>query len=268
MPELPEVEFAAHRLREAVVGHTIALVTVFHASQRRSLPAAAQRALAGERVVSVERRAKIQLVQLGSGAVLEVHFRMNGDWDIGTAADEPRRHERVRIETTGGGRVSLMDSRALSVVTLHLVGTFVPPDLGPEPLEDGFTAEVLREALQRRNGPIKPVLLNQKVVAGIGNIYASEALWESRIHPVSPASSLSRARVARLRDAIQLVLTDSRPGRYYAPRPTDETAGADEAESWRVYDREGEPCPRCGGRITRLVQAGRSTFCCTRCQRR
>ncbi len=245
MPELPEVEYAATRLRDAVLGHTIASVTVLHASQRRGLPAAAQKKLVGQCIDAIERRAKIQLIRLASGAVLEVHFRMNGDWDIGRESDEAPRHERIRIVTSEGVRVSLVDGRALSVVKLHAAGKFTPPDVGPEPLDDSFTPELLFDALRKKRGPIKPVLLDQRVLAGIGNIYASEALWESRIHPAAVANTLGKAR----------------PGRYYAPQP-------DDAEhAWKVYDREGEPCARCQSRITRLVQAGRSTFYCRRCQR-
>ncbi len=268
MPELPEVEYAARRLREAVLGHTIARVRVHHASQRRGLPEAAQRATEGLTIDRVERRAKIQLLHLGNGAVLEVHFRMTGDWEFSPLAADPPRHERVSFDTTAGVRVSLVDSRAFSVVRLHPPGTFVLPPLGPEPLEEAFTPTVLRQALARRRGAIKSVLLDQHVVAGVGNIYAAEALWEARIHPAAVANTLSVARVTRLRDAIQLVLRTAPTGRYYA-REFAEAAHAviDEREIWRVYGREGCACRRCGFRVARIVQGARSTFYCSRCQR-
>jgi formamidopyrimidine-DNA glycosylase len=159
-------------------------------------------------------------------------------------------------------RVSLVDSRALGVVRLHAPGTFVLPAIGPEPLTDDFTADGFRTALARRSGPIKPALLDQKLVAGVGNIYASEALWEARIHPATAANTLSRERVTRLRDAIRHVLETAPTERYYGRDDVDES------EIWRVYGRDGEPCRRCGATLKRLPQAGRSTFYCPRCQRR
>jgi formamidopyrimidine-DNA glycosylase len=261
MPELPEVEFAAQRLREAVLGHTLARAEALHASQAKHFPPSAQRAVAGQVIARIDRRAKVQLLHLGNGAVLEIHFRMTGDWEFTLVADAPPRLERVRFETVEGTRISLVDGRALSVVKLHAPGTFTPPDVGPEPLTDDFTVEGFREALARRRAPIKPVLLDQHVVAGVGNIYASEALWEARIHPETPATTLSRVRLTRLRDAIRHVLETAPTGRYYA---RDEV---NEREIWRVYGKEGDACRRCGSRIVRMTQAGRSTYWCRRCQR-
>jgi len=262
MPELPEVEFAAKRLRDAVAGRVIARLEPLHRSQQKYLPETARRAAEGLTIARVERRAKIQLVHLHDGAILEVHFRMTGDWEFSRVGDDPPRYERVRLETADGVRVSLVDSRAFSVVRLHEPGAFVLPVIGPEPLTDDFTAEGFRTALARRSGPIKPVLLDQKLVAGVGNIYASEALWEARIHPAAAANSLSRERVARLRDAIRLVLDTAPTERYY------DREDVNEHDIWRVYGRDGEPCRRCGATLKRLPQAGRSTFYCSRCQRR
>lgn len=264
MPELPEVEDAARRLRTALVGRTIANVDVLHASQRRALPDAQRARLAGERVVSVTRRAKLQLVELASGGTIEVHFRMNGDWDLGRASDAPPAHERVRFTLDDGSRVSLVDSRALCVVKFHEPGALALPTLGPEPLDPSFDADALLASLARRRGPIKPTLLDQRVVAGLGNIYAAEALWEARIDPRAPADRISRARVARLVDAIRTVLQRAPAGRYYE---TDTGRSNAEDEAWRVYGREGEPCRRCDSSIRRITQAGRSTFYCGRCQR-
>lgn len=213
--------------------------------------------------MAVVRRAKLQLLALNDGRVIEVHFRMNGDWAMWTDADESPRHERVRFTFTDGSHVSLVDSRALCVVRVHEADDFIEPDLGPEPLDDSWDADALRAALAIRKGPIKPVLLDQQVVAGLGNIYAAESLWEARIDPRTPASQLSKARVARLRDAIQSVLRRAPAGRYYAAEGTG--SNSDDGD-WRVYGREGQPCPRCGRTIVRLVQAGRSTFMCPGCQ--
>jgi len=265
MPELPEVEDAAQRLRIAAVGRTLLGMTPLHPAQRRSLSVASCRALAGVRVVRVTRRAKLQLVEFDSGHVLEVHFRMTGDWTMSTDADPAPQHERVRFDFTDGSRVSLVDGRALSVLRIHAPGAFVLPDFGPEPLDEEWTADAFRAALAPRRGPIKPLLLDQRVLSGIGNIYAAESLWESRIDPRTPASKLSKARVTRLHEAVRAVLRRAPAGRYYESGGSMRAASEDEA--WRVYGKEGEPCRRCGKTIKRLVQAGRSTFWCSGCQK-
>ena len=267
MPELPEVEHAAGRLRSAMVGRVIVAAETFHRSTAQSLTPQSIRRLIGQPVVSVDRRAKIQLVSLGDGQLLEVHFRMTGDWEFGQSDDPTQPLERARFALDDGTRVSFIDGRAFGVLRLHAAGTFSLPPLGPEPLETAFDAKLLRGLLASRRGPIKPVLLDQRVVAGLGNIYAAEALWEARISPASAANSLGPARVSRLRDAIQLVLRDAPVGRYYARDDVDGNMAPSDDEHWRVYGREGQQCRRCDGRIVRIVQAGRSTFYCRRCQR-
>jgi len=260
MPELPEVEDAARRLRAAVLNRTIVSARALHPSTARSLTDDACRRLVGQRVVSVDRRAKLQVVRFADDRVLEVHLRMTGDWDIGRDNDPPPQYERARFTCDDGTRISFVDSRAFGVLTVHNPGTFILPAYGPEPLNDAFTATVLMTALHTRRGPIKPVLLDQQVIAGLGNIYAAEALWEARIRPDTPSNRIALLRVARLREAIRLVLNQAPSTRYYERAERVE-------ESWRVYDREGEPCLRCGKTIMRIVQAGRSTFYCRRCQR-
>ena len=270
MPELPEVEHAARRLREVVVGHTIVTARALHPATARSLTASTCRKLVGRVILSVERRAKVQLVGLDDGCLLAVHLRMTGDWDLGLATDPAPAYERARLTLANGRRVSFVDSRALGVLTLHAPGTFPRASFGPEPLDVSFTADVLAKALSTRRGPIKTVLLEQRVVAGLGNIYAVEALWVARISPVAIASRLSRTRIERLRDAIVQVLRDATGARYY---DRDEHAlGTTKAtpshvEPWRVYDRAGQACARCGGLVSRIVQGGRGTFFCRRCQR-
>ncbi|MEQ1691259.1 MAG: bifunctional DNA-formamidopyrimidine glycosylase/DNA-(apurinic or apyrimidinic site) lyase [Gemmatimonas sp.] len=263
MPELPEVEHAARQLRQAAVGRTIARVQALHPSLARSLTPAACRRLVGRQITEVTRRAKMQLVTLDDGHVLEVHFRMTGDWAFGRDGDPPPPQERARFTLTDGTRISLTDARALGVLRLHPPGALQLPVLGPEPLDDGFTVDALREALASRRAPIKPTMLDQRVVAGLGNIYAVEALWVARVHPTRVAASLSRARVAALRDAIREVLNAATVGRYYARDGADR---ADES-AWRVYGREGEACSRCARPIRRITQSGRSTYYCGACQR-
>ena len=262
MPELPEVEAAAERLRTVAVGQTIAEVRPTHPSLRKQLPTGARRALVGRQIDRVERRAKIQLLHLDDGSLLEVHFRMTGDWAFTRSTDPSPAHARLQLELRSGMVVHLVDSRALAVVRRYAPGTWQPPLLGPEPLTHDFTVEGFAAALATRRAPIKTVLLDQHVVAGVGNIYAAEALWVARIHPATPAQALSRVCVTRLREAIREVLGSAPAGRYYA---RDGEAAVD---AWRVYDAEGAPCSRCGTRIVRLVQSGRSSYCCPRCQRR
>jgi formamidopyrimidine-DNA glycosylase len=257
VPEQPEVEQAARRLRAALVGRRLRAVEPLHQALARRLPPDDTASLAGRTVVGVERRGKHQLLRLDDGRALHVHFRMAGDWVLGREGEPLPPHSRLVLTCDDGTRVVLADPRALASAELLAGGVGLPP-LGPEADDPALTATVLREVLAHRRGPIKPVLLDQRVVAGVGNIYAAEALWHARINPRAVASSLSAGRVARLLDGIRTALE---AGARAATRYTD--GGAPLA----VYGREGEPCLRCGTTIRRIVQAARSTYFCPRCQR-
>lgn len=258
MPELPEVEYAAERLRRIALHKTLNNVESLHPAFQKRLPGASATRLHGRTLVDVRRRAKIQLLTFDDGQVLEVHFRMTGDWEFGDIGDPLPPYERLRLVFTDGTRVSLVDSRALAVVVRHDAGALLLPNIGPEPLTDALTPPVLAATLRPRRAPIKQLLLDQRVIAGIGNIYASEALWEARIHPTTPGNTLSLTRITRLIDAIRVVLQRAHGERYGTP----------EDVAFRVYDREGEPCTRHPHiRIRRLVQGARSTYYCARCQR-
>ena len=189
-----------------------------------------------------------------------VHFRMTGDWLIEASGTQMPNFARVVIDLDDGARVALVDPRALSTVTLHRAGAESLPTLGPDAADPAVSVEVFAEALARRRVAIKVALLDQRVLAGVGNIYAAEALWVARIDPRAVASSLTRARQRRLLDAIRSVLdkAEHSTGRY-----RENGAGR-----FEVYDRESLPCSRCGTSIKRIVQAGRSTYFCPRCQRR
>lgn len=271
MPELPEVERAARLLRTAVLGRTVHSVVTLHPSAARQLPPSVAATLTGRVISGVERRAKYQLLHLDDGRVIEVHFKMTGDWAIGPATLPAPALERVRLLTTDGTRVSLVDGRAFAVVRVHAAGAVFLPPLGPEPLDAEWSGDLLRAALVRKRGPIKPALLDQRVVAGLGNIYAAEALWEAAIHPNTRANRLSLTRARRLADAARLVLERAPDARYYGQRSTDDghayAIGDGGDERWCVYDREGKPCQRCDGTVRRIEQAGRSTYYCARCQR-
>jgi formamidopyrimidine-DNA glycosylase len=254
MPELPEVEEARTRLAKAAEGKTIARLRLLHPALAKRITAGKLRGLKGRRIVRVERRGKHQLLHLDDGRTIAVHFRMNGDWEIGKVSDEEPRHTRASLELENGTRVALTDMRALSTVELFDEGEGDGVlALGPEPTDPAFNADTLGVSLARRSGEIKPALLDQKMVAGIGNIYASEALWLAKISPKAKAASLSAHRRDKLVGAIREVLAEAPAGRYQEKRETSR---------WNVYDREGEKCPRCGATIKRIVQAGRSTYYC------
>lgn len=256
MPELPEVERAARTLRAAVAGKTIARIAVLHPALRRRVSAAQLRRLRGATVAGVERRGKHQLLRLEDGSVVHVHFRMTGDWHIGTTALPLPRFARAVIELSDGTRAVLDDPRALSTLVVHRPGAFPDLGLGPEPGDRALTATTLHAAFANRRGPIKPVLLDQRVIAGLGNIYAAEALWHARISPTARASGLTQPRLRSLLAAVRKVIDRATGARY--------RDGS--ASRLNVYDRAGRPCRRCGSAIERIVQAGRSTYYCPECQ--
>src|SRR5919201_1186564 len=242
MPELPEVERAARALSKAALGKTIATVRALHPSQKKRLPTASARRIRGRRIESIERRGKHQLLKLDSGDTIVVHFRMNGDWEIGSTSEPLNRFARAIIELTDGTRISLVDRRALSTIRIDREGSSSLPKLGREASDPALDAAYLAGVLQRRKIAIKPAIMDQAVLAGLGNIYAAEALWESQIDPRSPSSSVSSETLARLVDAIRLVLSprNRRPGRYSELRNRGR---------FMVYDREGQECHRCRGTI-------------------
>jgi len=259
VPELPEIAAAVEQLAQAIAGKTVLRLEVLHAAIARKMPRPAAASLAGIVVAGVARRGKHQVIRLGDGRVIVAHFRLNGEWEVGRHDDPVPRFARAVLAMDDGTRVVLVDSRALSSLVLAATAEQVLPRMGPEADDPSFTADTLGEALKKRRGPIKPALLDQRVVAGLGNIYAAEALWLAKISPFTPASKLGPARRARLVNAIRDVLRRAPSGRYWM---------SDRVTNWRVYDREGQKCKRCGGRIKRSAQAGRSTFHCPSCQKR
>jgi formamidopyrimidine-DNA glycosylase len=235
-------------------------VRTHHPVARRALPDDVAIALAERRVVGVERVGKHQLLALDDGSVLHAHFRMNGDWHTGPADAPLPPYARVSFVLDDGTAVALVDSRALATVEWRPAGT-PRPALGPDAIAPEFDAAALGGALRGRRVAIKPALLDQAVVAGVGNIYASEALWRAGIDPRVVSGRIGPARLARIVDAVRATLADALAdaGRYQ-----DGQALA----RLNVYDREGAPCRRCAGPVRRVVQAGRSTYFCPRCQRR
>jgi len=256
MPELPEVEAALEFLRTRARGRTIVRVRLLHPSLERRLKPSQLRALVGARITRVERRGKHQLLHLDDGRVLHAHFRMNGDWMLLDTADPLPRFARAVIEFDDATSLIFVDSRALGTIDLHPAGVELDLGLGPDAADAEWTADQLASELARRRGPIKPALLDQRLVAGLGNIYAAESLWRARISPFMRCDAIPRARVVALRKAIAAVLRRATGSRY----TDDDTVTLD------VYDREGLPCRRCRTPIERAVQAGRSTYFCPSCQ--
>jgi formamidopyrimidine-DNA glycosylase len=250
MPELPEVESAVRILRAVAEGRTIVRARVLHQSLRARVAPARLRSLVGARVSRVERRGKHQLMHLEDGRALHAHFRMTGDWHVDRATAAAPRFARAVVELDDGARVWLVDPRALSTLDIRDHGTAFDLRLGPEATDPRLRASDLAPAFARRRGAIKPVLLDQTLIAGIGNIYAAEALWHARIDPRAAAASLSHAELARLLAAIRSVMRRALSG----------------AIRFAVYDREGLSCRRCRTPIARVVQAGRSTYFCPGCQ--
>ena len=206
------------------------------------------------------RVAKWQELSFAGGDVLIVHFRMTGDWAV-TTRDEAPRHARARFAFSGGVHVWLVDPRVLARVQLRVAGAEPSRTrTGPDALDPTLDAATLRPRFATRRAPIKQVLLDQTVIAGVGNIYAAEALWHARIDPRTPAQQLSALRLSRLIEGIrwtmELALSDQ--GRHQYRTAMDRLA---------VYDREGESCVRCTTPIARITQGQRSTYFCRRCQR-
>jgi len=269
MPELPEVETTVRGLARFLDGEPIARVVLNRAGLRRPFPDGLVQALTGARVTGLGRRAKYGLIHTDRGQTMVFHLGMSGRWRIDPDAAD--KHDHLVLETGAGHVLALNDARRFGSV--DLIDTDGLPAwpafaaLGPEPLEDAFSPAHLAAAFAGRAAPVKPLLLDQRIVAGLGNIYVCEALHRARIRPEKAAGKVTRPAIARLVPAIKAVLAESIEAggstiRDYA-QPNGELGYF--ATSWRVYGREGAACG-CGGAVTRLVQGGRSTFWCPKCQ--
>ena len=270
IPELPEVETVRRELEPWLTGRVIL------AARRVEAPpgpkyAGLERA-EGQSVRAVTRRGKFLILPLGDGDELVIHLGMTG---VITPV-EPGKHLRVKLELDGGERPVLYfrDPRRFGRFLVVAAGDYrsLPTlrALGPEPLSEDFTVAGFRAALRRSSALIKSYLLAQKPVAGVGNIYADEALWRVRIHPLTPAKQIAGSRVAALRDAIRRVLAESLAAQGTTLndyRTVDGEVGT-YGEALAVYGHAGEPCPRCGSEIGKITVGGRGSHFCPRCQRR
>ncbi|MEW8978132.1 MAG: bifunctional DNA-formamidopyrimidine glycosylase/DNA-(apurinic or apyrimidinic site) lyase [Symbiobacterium sp.] len=272
MPELPEVETVRRTLYPHVVGREIRRVEILTPRQiYYPDPDTFKAELEGARFTDIERRGKYLLFRLGP-ALLVAHLRMSGHLYI-SAPERPReKHLHVVFHLDDGSELRYADQRKFG--GFHLVGPDgrgLPPGLmhlGPEPLSDEFTVERLAAALSGRRTPVKAALLNQELVAGLGNIYADEALFCARIHPARPAGSLTAAEVERLHGCIRRVLERAvaKRGTTFSLYRDGEGNEGDMYDELQVFDRAGQPCPVCGTPIEKVTVAQRGTHFCPRCQ--
>ena len=271
MPELPEVETTVRGLVPVLEGRRLARVEAKRADLRRAFPPDLRQRLTGATVTGLGRRAKYGLIETDRGDTLVFHLGMSGRWRIDPAELGP--HDHLLLETDAGRTLSLNDPRRFGSVDLVRTDTRASwpafAAMGPEPLGAAFTADYLLAALGGRSAPIKAMLLDQRIVAGLGNIYVCEALHLAKIAPGRAAGRISRDRLERLVAGIKTILLAAIDAggstlRDYA-RPSGELGYF--SKQWRVYGREGEPCPVCATPIRRRSDSGRSTFFCPRCQR-
>jgi formamidopyrimidine-DNA glycosylase len=272
VPELPEVETIARGLASTVTGKTIVAAKVTHA--KSVVPADAARfvrSVAGERIEAVGRRGKFVVARLASGRSLVVHLRMTGRLIVQPAGTtDPYPYTRVRLGFADRTSLAFADVRKFGRMRLVDAGEDWDAELGDEPLDEAFTAARFGELLRGRTTPIKAFLLDQRHIAGVGNIYACEALWEAKIRPTQAAGALSRERQRRLHGTLRSVL--------WRAIGMGGTSARDyvDAEGMRggfqnelaIYGRAGEACPRCSGPIVRTVLGQRGTWWCRTCQRR
>jgi len=274
MPELPEVETVARSLRPQLVGRRFGASVV---SWKRTLggltEAAFAQAIEGARVSAVGRRAKWIVIDLERGreraGSVCVHLRMTGRLQIDAEGEPPGPWERVRVALDDGRQLRFVDPRKFGRVRFAEDSASVLGELGPEPLGDEFTLEWFEEALRARRRQLKPLLLDQTFIAGLGNIYVDETLHRAGLHPLARAERLRGAQVAALRKAIRAVLTAAieREGSSFDSfYRTPEGRPGSYQHLFRVYGREGEPCRHCRTLIRRFVVGQRGTFICPKCQ--
>ena len=273
MPELPEVETVRASLEPMLVGRRFERVEITDPRVTRPLdPHEVAIELQGETVEAVERRGKYLVLRFGSGRVLLIHLRMTGSLlhsRNGALEDDPYRRAVVNLDD--GSDVMYRDVRRFGTWLLLEPEEEVPylmERLGEEPLGKRFTPAALAARLRNRRAPIKAALLDQRAAAGLGNIYADEALWRAKIHPLRPAGSLTDEEVRRLNRAIKAALRAgiARQGTTLRNYRTPTGARGSMQDELRVYGREGEPCPRCGTAITKTRAGGRGTWFCPNCQ--
>jgi len=273
VPELPEVETIRRQLEPEITGRRILVARILDERWTRPTPPAdVERAIAGRTIESVERRGKYLLLRLEGGVTLAMHLRMTGNLLLHDGAADPP-YLRAQLEIDGDRRLLFTDARRFGhavVLQDEELDEYFAARLGVEPLSDSLTAEELCRRAAGRRAPLKSFLLNQLGVAGIGNIYADEALHRAELHPLSPAGSMKPEHCERLRVGIVEALE---AGLAHGGSSIDDYRDSrgeqgSMQDEFLVHTREGKPCPRCGEAIRRIVVGGRSTYFCPSCQKR
>lgn len=274
MPELPEIEVLRRSLEPHLVGDRIEKVEVFNPTLREPVKGRElARRVVGRRVAGLRRRSKYLLIDLEGGSTLVVHLGMSGRLTLVPAGTPPEDHEHVVFTLRSRRRLRLRDPRRFGLVFAAATARLEKDPhfsvLGIEPLEEGFGGKVLRALARGRRGPVKSFLMDARLVVGIGNIYATEALHRAGIHPARSVARISEDRWERLAAAVTAVLRQAiaQGGTTLNDFADGEGRSGYFQVSLAAYDREGEPCFTCGEPIRRLVQSGRSTYYCPRCQR-
>ena len=271
MPELPEVETVVRDLRTPLTGRTITSVVItWSGCLRAPDPVTFVQKATGRRVTGVDRRGKWVVIELGGKLALLAHLRMTGQLVLEPADSPDDKYARLILGLDNGQRLRFSDMRKFGRWILTDDAEGVLGDLGPEPLATDFSVDAFATMLAQRRGRIKPLLLNQRFLAGMGNIYVNEALWRAGIHPLRPANSLSPEEVAALHRAVRAVLqaaigeggTTLENGNF---RRADGGTGGF-AGQLLVYGREGEACVACGQPVERITVGQRGTFLCPCCQ--
>jgi formamidopyrimidine-DNA glycosylase len=273
MPELPEVETVRTKIAPALEGRRLERVEIFDPRLTRPHdPTEIARRLEGERVAVVERRGKYVVVRFESGRVLLIHLRMTGSLLYAPGGvGRPDAYGRAVVTLDNGSDVVYRDVRRFGTWLLLEPGedeSYLAERLGEEPLLGGFTAAALAARLAGRRAPVKAALLDQRTVAGLGNIYADEALWRARIHPLRPAGSLDPRDVRALHRGIRgaLELGIARQGATLSDYRTPDGERGSMQEEFKVYGRADRPCPRCRTPIAKTRAGGRGTWFCPGCQ--
>ena len=281
MPELPEVETVRRGLERHLKGKTLLKVTTRREGLRFPFPSNLERALQGRKVLAIERRAKYLLIRLSDGLTLLGHLGMTGSFVFATETPyQPKRHDHVLFELSGGALMVYNDPRRFGVIDVLKTSEEsthrLLHHLGPEPLGGAWTPAVFCETIRNKRGAIKTTILNQKVVVGVGNIYACEALFMSRISPLKPAGEVAgpsgvSPQARRLVESITSVLATAIAAGGSTLKDFQDVEGNAGyfTQQFQVYDRQGQSCKLagCSSTIERMVQGGRSTFYCPTCQK-
>ncbi len=265
MPELPEVETVVRGLRGPLVGRTFTAVTVLWPNAIKTPIPELQQRLPGQRIEAITRRAKYLQFHLSGGDTLFIHLKMSGDLLVEPETEPRHPHVRTIFSLDNAHELRFKDTRKFGRVYLVTDPTQVVSKLGPEPLADNFTLEAFKTLFQRKKGRLKPLLLNQEFIAGVGNIYADESCFMAKIDPRRQVDTLSSEELERLYHVIRQTLN---AGIMHKGASLDSVyRGGEFQDHFQVYGRADEPCLTCGTPIVRIVLGGRSTHFCTQCQK-